>query len=65
MQLEKDRHRKLVLIRDRTRFVQQKKAEMKSETQESRKADNFTLGLQSERWAALKRTWETQDWLRH
>lgn len=42
------------------------KAEMKSpETQGSRKADNFTLGLQSERWAALKRTWETQDWLRH
>lgn len=42
------------------------KAEMKSpETLGSRKADNFTLGLQSERWAALKRTWETQDWLRH
>lgn len=40
------------------------KSEMKSpETRESRKADNFHTGLQSQRWAVLKRTWETQDWL--
>jgi len=65
-QMEKGRGRKFVLIWEGRRFVQQNKKwnEVTGGTREQERR-SFHMGLHSQRWAVLKRTWETQDWLRH